>query len=102
MSYNVYSLKLTTGEEIIAKSENVLDSWWDSPSVIIQNPLTLVQTQQGIGAMPWLGTGETEEITIPTTQIIAVAKSKSEVQSMYIKSTSGIDIASADTSSILM
>ena len=102
MSYNVYSIKVETGEEVIAKSDKKLENWFQEDTVAIKQPLTLIQTQQGVGAMPWIGTGDTEEVILPTSKIIAIVKSKSEVESMYVKSTSGIDIATADTSSLIM
>ena len=52
--------------------------------------------------MPWINTGSTETVTLKTSHIMTIVSSKSEVESMYVKATSGIDIASADASSIIM
>lgn len=102
MGYNVYTFKLITGEEIIAKSEKELDNWYESDIITIQSPLVLIQTQQGIGAMPWVGSGETDSVKLRSSQIIAIVESKEEVKSMFIKSTSGIDIATPDKSTLFM
>lgn len=104
--YDVYSLKLASGEEIIGKinfDKFDLDNWQSAKFVTISNPLTLIQTPQGVGAMPWINTGENDvTINIRSTDVVAIVESKSEIQSMYIKATSNIDIASSDTSKLII
>ena len=102
MSYNICSCKLSSGEEIIAKVEEDQDFLNQTGSIVMKNPFVLIQTQQGVGMMPWINTGSTETVTLKTSHIMTIVSSKSEVESMYVKATSGIDIASADASSIIM
>ncbi len=102
MSYNICSCKLSSGEEIIAKLEEGQNHLNPTGSIEMKNPFVLIQTQQGVGMMPWINTGSTETVTLKTSHIMTIVSSKSEVESMYVKATSGIDIASADASSIIM
>lgn len=102
MSYNVCSCKLSTGEEVIAKVEEGQNFLNRTGNIVIMQPYVLVQTQQGIGVMPWINTGTTERVTLKTSHVVTIVPAKSDVESMYVKATSGIDIASADASSIIM
>jgi hypothetical protein len=102
MSYNVCSCKLSTGEEIIAKIDEGQNFLNQSGIIELKQPFVLIQTQQGIGVMPWINTGSTESVTIKTSHVVTIVKTKSEVEAMYVKATSGIDIATTDASSIIM
>lgn len=104
--YNVYSLKLISGEELIAKvdfDQHDEKTWMDAKYVSIQTPLILMQTQQGVGAMPWVNTGENEvKLNIRSSDILAIVRSKNEVEAMYVKATSGIDVPTSDSSKLVI
>jgi len=104
--YNVYSLKLISGEELIAKvnfDQHDEKTWMDAKYVSVQTPLILMQTPQGVGAMPWVNTGENEvKLNIRSSDILAIVRSKDEVEAMYVKATSGIDVPTSDSSKLVI
>lgn len=104
--YNVYSLKLISGEEVIAKvdfDQHDEKTWMDSNYVTVHTPLVLMQTPQGVGAMPWVNTGENEvKLNVRSKDILAIVPSKDEVEAMYVKATSGIDVPTSDSSKLII
>ena len=87
----VVSLKITSGEEIVAK----LDAF-GSEEVKLSTPFTLAVTPQGIAFVPFLiGADENVKVSIKHPNIIALTPSREEVKSAYIQQTIGLVTAGA-------
>ena len=87
----VVSLKITSGEELVAK----LDAF-GSDEVRLSKPFTLAVTPQGIAFVPFLiGADENAKVSIKHPNVIAITPSREEVKSAYIQQTSGLVTASA-------
>lgn len=89
----IYTLKLITGEEIITKF--IEDSAF---TYKIYKPLVLAVTANGVAMTPFLFTAEIEgSIDIPKTAVIAIAQTDKSTSNQYIKGTTGIQPASANS-----
>lgn len=94
---DIVTMKLVTGEEIISKF--VEDTTFGYK---ISKPLVLAITPQGVAMTPFLFTAEINgEITIPKNAVIAIATTEKDTAGQYIKGTTGIQPANANTLSRL-
>lgn len=85
---DVVSIKLTSGEEIVARL--VEES---TNTVTLSKPLSLTATQTGIGLAPFMFTiDQDSKIKVNNTAIIAITKTQKETASQYLESTTGITI----------
>lgn len=90
---DVITLKITSGEEILAKVVEIKDD-----CIVVKNPVVLVMTQmqggQGMVAMApfMLGVEENQSIALYKNQIIVTAKARKDAVAQYIKTTTGLDV----------
>ena len=84
----VITLKLTSGEEIVAKLSEETDSYYK-----LSRPMVIGMGQQGPGLMPYLFTvsPEKEVKLLKTTVTVAEATDKSFAD-QFIQSTTGIKL----------
>jgi len=83
---DIVSFKLINGEEMISRFISELDN-----SYIVEKPLTLFQTQQGLSLIPSLVTVNLDnEIRINKSAIAIHAKSRDEMMSAWMEATSGL------------
>lgn len=99
MSSEVEVLKLTTGEEVIGRLGFKGDYYQ------VTNPLVAVQVpsqsgQVGLAFVPWIMAGNTDEVLIPFSQVIAKVSAKRQIADMYLEQVTGLSLATTDTSSI--
>lgn len=91
-SYNngdIVSFKLANGDEVIAEIVEVTDAGW-----IVKRPYIVVPSQQGIGLMQALFTGNLERgLELNRSSVLLHADTIPEMHSHYIKTTTGIDVA---------
>ena len=88
----IYNVKLISGEELICKSKQNLQQFISLHEITLIKPHIIMMTQQGIAASPWPTASDQEEITMCNTSIITVCKATAEIEQVYIKLTSGIDL----------
>jgi len=83
----VYSFKLNSGEEIVAKVKSV-----DLPNIQIIDPVSVVAGQNGgLGLVPSLFTAKPSSlVTINTTSVALVAVVDENVELKYIQATTGL------------
>ena len=81
----VVSLKLVTGDEIIARYEGE-----DDKTIKINRPLALTMGQQGLGMIPWLFLGETDTFTLKREHVFVMVPSKKDASDQYMQGTTGI------------
>ena len=80
------SLKLTSGEEVVARLEEEKDS-----NFILHKPLMVTATQQGLGLAPFMFTiGPDAKVKIDHTKVVCLVKTQDEMSKQYIQSTTGI------------
>lgn len=85
----VVTLKLSSGEEIITKlvEENTNE-------YKISKPLVLSMSQQGIGMVPYLFTGNPEkDLSISRSSVTVITTTEKQFADQYIQGTTGIKLA---------
>lgn len=84
----VYTFKLSTGEELVAKIVKI-----DDGIVVIKNPVSTGVTPQGLQMMPSLLTADMDkEVLLYSQSIVMVSSTRDDVLASYIKATTGIDV----------
>lgn len=84
----VYTFKLTSGEELIAKVTEVSDLW-----ITVSNPVSVAPGPQGMGLVPAMFTAAPESTTrINISNITIYAQTDDTVTSRYIEATTGLRI----------
>jgi hypothetical protein len=83
----VYTLKLNSGEEVIAKVLEVNDR-----TVIITDPVSIAQGPKGMTLIPSMFTAEPGNATLNISSISLYAITEDSIQLKYIEATTGISI----------
>lgn len=85
---NVYTFKLNSGEELIAK---VLQS--DSSSIVVEEPVSVAPGPQGMGLVPSLFTANPRgEVRLNTNSVAVFAPTDESVKMKYLEATTGIKV----------
>lgn len=79
------SIKLISGEEIIARLEEET-----SDKVKIHKPLSVNIGPTGLGMMPFMFLAASDTLEIKTSHIISMTASKKEAADQYIQGTTGL------------
>lgn len=82
------SLKLITGEEIIARLEEET-----ADAVKIYKPLMVTVGAQGLGMMPFIFLNGSDTLTIKMQHVVAMGVAKKDAADQYVQGTTGIAIA---------
>lgn len=82
------SIKLITGEEIIARLEE--DT---AEHVKLSKPLAVNIGPQGLGMMPFMFLNASQTVTIKHSHVLAMGLAKKEAADQYIQGTTGIALA---------
>lgn len=89
MNFNkneVYTFKMNSGEELVAK---IID--YDDSTVVIQEPVSVAPGPQGLGLVPSLFTADPKaETRLNTKNIAIVALTDSSIKAKYIEATTGL------------
>jgi hypothetical protein len=89
VSGEVITLKLTSGEEIIAKLVEETPKGYK-----ISKPLVLSMTQQGIGMMPFIFTANSDkDVLINYGAVAVVTTTEQQFANQYTQGTTGIAMA---------
>jgi len=87
-SNKVYTFKLNSGEELIAK---VIQAGGDF--IIIEEPVSIAPTQQGMQMIPSIFTANPKgEFKLNTTSIALYAETDDSVRMKYLEATTGIKV----------
>ena len=82
------SLKLTSGEEVIARLEEETNT-----QVILHKPMVLIAGQSGLGLAPFMFSVATDaKFKINNTSVTCISKTEKELASQYTQQTTGIAI----------
>ena len=88
MSNQVYTLKMNSGEELIAK---VIVS--NENFILVEEPVSIAPGPQGMGMIPSMFTADPKsEIRINTNNVAIVALTDDSIKMKYIEATTGIKI----------
>jgi hypothetical protein len=84
----VYTFKLNSGEELIAKVVELKES-----TIIVEEPCSIAPNQKGMGLIPSMFTAEQGvQVTINTNSVAMYAVTEDSVKMKYIEATTGIQI----------
>jgi hypothetical protein len=84
----VYTLKLNSGEELIAKVIAQTDQY-----LTVENPVSVAPGPQGMGLVPSLFTADPREsVTININSVAVVAVTEDAVKMKFIEATTGIRV----------
>ena len=84
----VYTFKLNSGEELIAKVTDVSGEW-----VTVEEPVSVAPGPQGLGLVPSMFTADPkEEIRLNTNSVSLVSKTDDSVKMKYLEATTGIKV----------
>ena len=82
------SLKLITGEEIIARLEEET-----ADAVKIYKPLMVTVGAQGLGMMPFIFLNGSDTLTIKMQHVVAMGVAKKDAADQYVQGTTGIALS---------
>ncbi len=84
----ISTIKLTSGEELVAKIIKIADGM-----LVIKQPVSIAPGPQSPQLVPSMFTAELDqEVIMYATAIAMIAPTRGEVKASYIKATSGIDV----------
>lgn len=81
----VVSIKLINGDEIIARFESE-----NSDEILINRPLALTMSAQGLGMIPWIFLGDKDDVTLKKSHVFVMVPSKKDAADQYMQGTTGI------------
>ena len=82
----VYTFKLNTGEELVAKLTAI-----NADHLVIQHPILTVLSQQGLQMMPGLFSANMEhELRLNNASWAMIAETRDDVRDSWIQATTGI------------
>lgn len=88
----VYSFKLTSGEELVAK---VINQDISKDEVELSNPLSVAPNHQGMGLIPAMFTSDMDKnVTLNTSNVTLSCITDDKLKIKYIEATTGITTTS--------
>ena len=87
----IYSIKLNSGEELIAKVTNS-----EFGRITVTHPVSMAPSQQGLQMIPSLFSADLEKsVDINITSIAMSATARDDVVKAYTESTTGLDLSAS-------
>ena len=85
---DVISLKLASGEEVVARLEEEKDS-----DLIVTKPMMLVSAQEGLGLAPFMfSVAPDAKFNIKLSSVLCVTKTEDGFGKQYLEQTSGLQL----------
>ena len=94
--FDTVTLKLISGEELVANFMSI-----DDDAILIDKPLALNPTPQGVGLVPWIFSSKPGETYINRSSILSLVQTDGEVAEAYQQNTSSIVRATVAPKKIL-
>ncbi len=86
----ITTVKLVSGEEIIGRLVSKKDG-----TIVLSKPVQIIASQKGMGFAPLcISIDDASEFTFKDAHILFTATTRKELEEAYIKSTTGIQLAS--------
>lgn len=87
-SNQVYTFKMNSGEEMVAKVKQSGGDW-----IILEEPVSIAPGPQGMGLVPSLFTADPkEEIKLNINSVSLVSRTDDSVKMKYLEATTGIKV----------
>jgi hypothetical protein len=84
----VYTLKMNSGEEMIAKIKESSDNY-----IVVTEPVSVAPGPQGMGLVPSMFTSDPDQhVTINTNSVAMFCLTGDAVKMKYIEATTGIQV----------
>lgn len=84
----VYTFKLSSGEEIVAKVREIVDT-----GIMIENPVSIAPTHQGMQLIPSVFTADVKDLVrLNTNSITMTAITDDSIKMKYLEATTGIKV----------
>ena len=85
----VYTFKLTSGEELIARTQTAVEDGW----ITIENPVSVAPGPQGMALMPSTFTGDpAAEPRLNISNVAFFTRTDENVKTKYIEATTGLRV----------
>tara|TARA_B100000900_G_scaffold414486_1_gene441257 strand:- start:275 stop:562 length:288 start_codon:yes stop_codon:yes gene_type:complete len=84
---SIITVKLNSGEELVARFESEDDS-----ALNISKVRTVAHGQQGLGIIPWMMTSQTATISINKSTVVAYTPTDNEIAKSYQENTTDIKL----------
>lgn len=82
----IYTIKLTTGEEIVARIKDQVND-----AIEIENPILTVLSPQGLQMMPGLFSANlNHSVSLNKNSWVLIAETREDVRNSWIQATTGI------------
>lgn len=82
----VVSIKLTSGEELVARFETSSDNTYN-----VKHPMLLIARQDGLGLAPFMFSVKPDDVfKLSAANVLCVMKTESELAKQYMTQTSGL------------
>lgn len=83
---DIITIKLTSGEELIAKLEEDGEG-----SMTVSKPFALVPNQQGLGMVPWIMSASPDsKVTLNKNTVVCFLKTDDGIGKQYLQQTTGL------------
>ena len=84
---DVVSIKLVSGEELIARFQSESDT-----HLVVSKVSAVGANQNGMGLMPWIVSANTDELKLNKQTVVAYAPTEKEIASKFTEMTSSIKL----------
>jgi hypothetical protein len=85
---NIYTFKITSGEEIIGRVVS-----FDDTHVEVMNPIMMAPTQQGLQMIPgMMSINADKSVFIQRGSVTIIGTTRSDIESAYIQATTGLSV----------
>lgn len=85
---NIYTFKLNSGEELVAKVVDISQNKFD-----IEHPVSIAPGPQGMGLVPSMFTGNmSKSVQLNINSVALIAETDESVAAKYIEATTGIQV----------
>ena len=82
------SLKLTSGEELVARLEEETDNYYT-----LKKPMVLIAGQEGLGLAPYMfSVNPNNKFMLRVNSVSCVSKTQEEIAKQYTQQTTGIQM----------
>jgi len=94
----IWTIKINSGEEIIAKIVDIQDK-----EITIASPVSVAAAQGGLQLIPSLFTADPKTVvTINRTSVAMAAPTDESIRAKYIESTSGIIVPKTNSKKLIL
>jgi len=83
----VITVKLTSGEEMLARFESETDE-----QIVVTKPSVLTAGPNGVGMVPWIMSAQSRNVKLNRAAIVTYVASDDEIAKSFVEATSSIKL----------